>query len=218
MSDYLLIKFLHLVGFAYWLGGDLGVFYSSYFVANEKLSAEVRVTCAKILFALDQVPRMCMTLMLPLGLHLAWKLGVLHFGGTVLALIWLAAAGWLAMVVSLHAMAQSRGKAMLTTFDYWFRLLLAIALIATGAWTYMGETVPYWVAAKLAIYGVLVGCGLLVRRVLKPFGPAFARLAAGKVGDADNRAIRESLGSTRPFVVTIWIGLLASAALGLHLF
>ena len=217
MSEYLLIKFLHLVGFAYWLGGDLGVFYSSYVVANEKLSADVRVTAAKMLFALDQVPRICMTLMLPLGLHLAWRLGALPVSGVVIVLIWLAAAGWLTMVVSLHAMAQSRGKAMLTTFDYGFRLLLALTLLGLGIWGWLAASMPYWVAAKLAIYGGLVGCGLMVRRVLKPFGPAFASLAAGQIDDAGNRAIRTSLGKTRPFVVTIWIGLLTSTALGLHL-
>ena len=40
MSDILFLKFLHTVGFAYWLGGDLGVFYSSYFVADERRSPE----------------------------------------------------------------------------------------------------------------------------------------------------------------------------------
>jgi uncharacterized membrane protein len=73
MNEYLIIKFLHLVGFAYWLGGDLGVFHSSYYVADPKQPPAVRVAAAKILFWLDQVPRMCMTMMLPLGVHLAWK-------------------------------------------------------------------------------------------------------------------------------------------------
>ena len=61
MNEYLIIKFLHLVGFAYWLGGDLGVFHSSYYVADPNRSPEVRVAAAKILFWLDQVPRICMT-------------------------------------------------------------------------------------------------------------------------------------------------------------
>lgn len=219
MNEYLLIKLLHIIGFAYWLGGDLGVFYSSYFVADEKRSTDVRVATAKILFALDQAPRICMTLMLPLGTHLAWKLGLLNFNGATMALVWLIGFGWLTMVITLHAAAQSKGKAMLTIFDFFFRLTLALGLIAAGVVSLIAAAplVPYWLAGKVMIFGALVGCGLVVRIKLKPFGPAFANLASGQASDADNAAIRASLAATRPFVVSIWAGLIASAALGIHL-
>ncbi|MCH9695993.1 MAG: hypothetical protein K0U72_15875 [Gammaproteobacteria bacterium] len=219
MNEYLLIKLLHILGFAYWLGGDLGVFYSSYFVADANRSTDVRVATAKILFALDQAPRICMTLMLPLGTHLAWKLGVLNLSATTMALIWLMGAAWLTMVITLHAAAQSKGKAMLTVFDFFFRITLALGLIAAGAISLLTSEplMPYWLAAKLMIFGGLVGCGLIVRIKLKPFGPAFANLARGQADDSDNAAIRASLAGTRPFVVTIWAGLIASAALGIHL-
>ena len=77
---------------------------------------------------------------------------------------------------------------------------------------------PGWVAAKLIIFGVMIACGFAVRIKLRDFGPAFANLTLGNPSEADNVAIRRSLGGTRPFVITIWIGLLASTALGLHLF
>jgi len=218
MNEILLVQLLHVVGFAYWLGGDLGVFYSSYFVADEKRSSEVRVVTAKILFALDQAPRICMTMMLPLGTHLAWKLGALPINATLMAIIWLLCFGWLTMVITLHVAAQSKGKALLTTFDFYFRLALSLGLLGTGLYSLLGPgPLAYWIAAKIAIFGALVGSGLFVRIQLKPFGPAFANLASGQVTEADNAAIRQSLGRTRPFVVSIWIGLVASAALGLHL-
>ena len=219
MSDILLVKLLHLLGFAYWLGGDLGVFTSSYIVVNDKLSAEVRVSAAKLLFALDQAPRICMTLMLPLGTHLAWKLGALPIDATAMTMIWLLAIGWLTMVITLHVAPPSKGKTLLTTFDFWFRLALSLGLIGVGVSSLMNDAspMPYWVAAKLLIFGALVGCGLIIRIKLKPFGPAFANLAQGKVTDEDNAVIRDSLNGTRPFVIAIWIGLIASAALGIHL-
>jgi len=218
MNEFLLIKFLHVVGFAYWLGGDLGVFYSSYFVADPNRPDAVRIATAKILFALDQAPRICMTLMLPLGTHLTWKMGLLQIDSIFMAVIWLVSLAWLTMVITLHVAAQSKGKAMLTTFDFFFRLTLSLGLIAAGLYSLLGPgALPYWVAAKLAIFGGLIGCGLVVRIKLKPFGPAFANLARGEASDADNAAIRSSLGGTRPFVITIWIGLFASTALGLHL-
>ena len=220
MNEFLLLKLLHVIGFAYWLGADLGVFYSSYYVANDKLSDDVRIATAKILFALDQAPRICMTLMLPLGIHLAWRLGIFSFDAAVMVLVWLLGLGWLAMVVVLHVMTAGPGKTFLTRFDFWFRLTLSLGLVALGLLSLTSEfmEIQYWVAWKLAIFGGLVGCGLIVRVKLKDFGPAFANLAMGKVSDTDNEAIRRSLGGTRPFVVLIWIGLLVSAALGIHVF
>ena len=219
MSEYLIIKFLHLVGFAYWIGGDLGVFHSSYYVADPARPPEVRVAAAKILFWLDQVPRICMTMMLPLGIHLAWLLGLFRISGVTMAGIWLACLAWLGMVIYLHVSKQSSRKIFVTRFDFWFRLVLSLGLIATGLGSLFAglAAMPYWVAIKLAIFGGLVGCGLIVRIKLKDFGPAFANIATGAGTDADDEAINRSLGGTRPFVIAIWVGLFASAALGIHL-
>lgn len=219
MNEFLLLKFLHIVGFAYWLGGDLGVFYSSYIVADDTRSDHVRIAATRMLFALDQAPRICMTLMLPLGIHLGWIMGAFNFDATVMTIIWLLATGWLTMVITLHAADQSTGKALLTRFDFIFRLSLSFGLVATASVTLWSDLLifPGWIAIKLMIFGGLVGTGLIVRVKLKPFGPAYARLARGEADAADNAAIRKSLGATRPFVVSIWIGLLASTALGLHL-
>lgn len=219
MTDFLFVKFLHVVGLAYWLGGDLGVFYSSYIVSDETKAPIVRTAAAKMLFALDQAPRICMTLMLPLGLHLAWIRGVFGFGSAAMIAIWFIAFAWTATVVFLHVGSNKTAKSLLTGLDYWFRVIVAIMLIGVGitALTTGAIALPYWVAIKLAIFGGLIACGLMVRIVLKDFGPAFAKLASGQPSAADNAAIQRSLGRTRPIVVCIWIGLLVSTALGLHL-
>ena len=220
MNEFLLLKLLHVVGFAYWLGMDLGVFYSSYFVANDRLSSDVRAATAKILFALDQGPRICMTMMLPLGIHMVWRMGIFRVDASVMALIWVLCFAWLAMVVTLHVAKPSRAKDRLTRFDFWFRLILALGLLFIGLAALITDVVtwPHWVSWKLAIYGGLIGCGLIIRIKLKAFGPAFAAVAAGNPDPANNAAVRASLGGTRPYVVAIWIGLIASTALGLHLF
>ncbi|MDP7297072.1 MAG: hypothetical protein QGF92_06425, partial [Gammaproteobacteria bacterium] len=59
LYDFLLV--FHLLLFVYWLGGDLGVYYSSGMVVDPKLSNSARVTAAKIMVNLDFVPRICMT-------------------------------------------------------------------------------------------------------------------------------------------------------------
>ena len=43
-----LLKYLHILLFVYWLGGDAGVFYSSKFVTNTNLSRDARLAAFKI--------------------------------------------------------------------------------------------------------------------------------------------------------------------------
>ena len=209
---------MHVVLFAYWLGADLGVFYSSYFVTNAERPTSVRIAAAKILFALDQAPRICMTMMLPSGTHLLWELGIFEIDAALMTVLWLVCFGWLLMVISLHRMAPGKAQTSLTTFDFFFRLALSVGLIMAGLYALFGEVrMPHWAALKLAIFGGLVGCGLIVRVKLRHFGPAFVNLAAGNATDEDNDAIKRSLDGTRPYVLAIWAGLLVSTALGLHL-
>ena len=70
-----ILKLIHTLCLVYWLGADLGVFYSSYFLIDEKLSKETRITISKVLFFLDQTPRISMILILPSGIHLSKILG-----------------------------------------------------------------------------------------------------------------------------------------------
>lgn len=218
MNDYLLIKFLHLIGFAYWLGCDLGVYYTSYVVTDDKQPDAVRVVAARILLALDQVPRMSMTMMLPLGTHLAWAMGVLPIDASLVAVVWLVCVAWLVSVITLHRASPGPVRSRLAQVDFIFRLVIAAGLVAAGltAWV-MGGPVPYWIAAKYALFGGMVGLGLIIRIKLGPFGPAFGELAAGRAGAAENRIIRNSLDATRPWVLGIWACILLSAALGIHL-
>lgn len=219
MTELLLIKFAHLLCLVYWLGGDLGVFYSSFSVIDENKSPEVRVNAAKIMFALDQGPRICMPLILATGVHLAGMMGRLDVPGSVIFATWVVCIGWLAMVLILHFGGHGRDLSLLTRFDFIFRIVVIVLLLATGIGSITGlyaSMAPY-IGWKVSIFALTVLCGLIIRIYLKPFGPAFARLARGDVDESVNRDIRQSLSRCRPFVMAIWIGLLFSSAFGLRL-
>src|SRR4051812_33404648 len=97
---------LHLLLLTYWLGGDLGVFYSSRFVLRNELSPAQRTTALKIMSGCDLAPRICLVLFLPSGVLLMstrphgadflhpWQVTVVW----LLSLMWLA----LALRASLH--------------------------------------------------------------------------------------------------------------------
>ena len=219
MNETALLSLLHLLGLVYWLGADLGVFYSSFILCDERKSPAVRVSAAKILFALDQAPRICMTLMLPLGVHLAAITGYIRAPDWLVPAVWLLGLGWLAMVLALHFLGHGRDLRLLTRLDFWFRSVMVLALVLVAVLAIAGQlaAVSAWAGWKLGIFAGLVCCGLLVRVKLKPFGPAFARLAAGTHGPEDDAAINAAIGGSRPYVLLIWLGLLVSSALGVHL-
>jgi len=219
MSETGILLLLHLLLFVYWLGGDLGVFYASFFVADERLSPAQRQTAAAILNGLDQGPRICMPLILAVGVHLAWRMGAMSASGPAVAAVWLLALVWLAMVLALHF---GHGRAFvpaLTRIDFAFRVLVLAGAAGVAGAALAGVTalMPAWLALKLLIFAALVGCGLMVRVRFKAFGPAFRALVTEGPSEAVNAEIRGSIQAVRPFVLAIWVGLIANAALGLHL-
>ena len=75
--------FLHVLLLVYWLGGDLGTFYSSRYIVKPDLSVEARSTALKIMSFCDVFPRICLVLFLPSGITLIGlhPLGQEQFGG-----------------------------------------------------------------------------------------------------------------------------------------
>jgi len=211
------LKLMHLLCFVYWLGGDLGTFYASHFVARRELSPAARVTAARIMMGADLAPRVCMPLTLATGVHLAMLSGHLAWPPAAAAGVWTLCAAWLAAVLALHHADRSR-TAVLARLDFAWRVLLVVALGAAacaallGAWAALAP----WLGLKLLCYTATVACGLLIRVRLRPFGPAFARLASKGADESSDHAIATSLAAARPFVVLIWGLLLLSAATGIH--
>ena len=219
MNEYLALKFFHLLLFVYWLGGDLGTFYGSRFVVDAKLSPAARATAARIMIGVDMAPRICMPLILPFGVQMAAMQGWLLVPGIVVVAIWLLCAGWLAMVLLVHHYSGQPFGQTIGRIDFWFRVAMIAGLVGVaiyGLATGRIVTAP-WVAVKLLIFAACVVCGLVIRVKLKPFGPAFGKLMARGPDDETNRVIADSIAGCKPLVVMIWVGLLASAALGMHL-
>ncbi len=70
-SAYLLLVVVHVLLFAYWLGADWGVYVTSRYVADAKLSLEERRRFLQAAFRIDLLPRISFTLLLPVGVQLA---------------------------------------------------------------------------------------------------------------------------------------------------
>lgn len=219
MSTILALKLAHLLAFVYWLGGDLGTFYSSRFVVDDKLSPAQRATALKIMLGCDQGPKLAMPLIFALGFSLATQMGYFSAPAAVSAAVWLLALAWFANVNYLFFTANEAAKARLSQIDLWFRVLVVLLLaglaLATLAGT--GPFGPGWLALKILIFAALVACGIWIRIQLRPFGAAFGRLLAEGSSPEVESTLNRSIARCRPAVYLIWLGLIANAALGLHL-
>lgn len=211
-----LARFLHLLLFVYWLGGDAGVFYSSGFVVNPKLSREARMTAAKIFLDLDMLPRYCMALMLTVGGILAELIGIEHPAWEMIAIVLLGPV-WLALVVLVHAKEGSAAGQTLKRIDMWFRWIVIVSILVSVAHSHSTGRLAglEWFSAKLVIFAFLIFCGLMIRRLLPPFIEGFRTLATTGPTPASDRLMIDGLARCRPWVLAIWAGILCSAWLGI---
>ena len=76
------------------------------------------------------------------------------------------------------------------------------------------DTNPRWLGAKLAAYALCIFCGVMIRRQLLPFGPAFGRLVTSGSTPEVERDILGSIRRCEPWVYAIWSLVLLAAALG----
>ena len=211
---YTLLLYVHVLALVYWLGGDLGTFLSSRHVLRSELGVESRQTAFKILMECDMGPRLAMPIILGSGCHLAALRWPNVLPAEVALLGWLLVAIWVGLVAAIH---NPMGHRMPSLTQWGLRLRFAVVIGLLGASAY-GLTlgVPGWIALKIAVFAVLVACGIAVRFALKPFAIAYASMVSEGASDAGNAAMITHMGVVRRYVWVIWIGLFMNAALGLH--
>ncbi len=211
-----LTRFLHLLLFVYWLGGDAGVFYSSRFVINPRLSRDARMTAAKIFVDLDMIPRYCMALMLTVGGILAEVMGISHPTWEMVAIVLLGPV-WLGLVLAVHAKEGSAAGQTLKRIDVWFRwMVIASILVSVAHSHWIGRLDGLeWFSAKLVLFAFLIFCGLMIRRNLPPFVEGFRQLATGGPTPESDQLMIDSMARCRPYVLLIWAGIAVSALLGI---
>jgi hypothetical protein len=209
---------LHLVLFVFWLGGDLGVFWSSRYVLKPELPPAARATALKIMSGLDLGPKICLVLFLPSGITLMAldPHGTGIFTWWLVTLTWLGAAFWLWLTIKSH----HHPIPWVRRADWTIRITLIIALGSAALYTLFTDrpfgvdTNPKWLGAKVLLYTVAIACGLGIRLTLRPFGPAFgALMSTGSTPEVES-TLKRSIDGCLPYVWGIWLSVLAAAALG----
>jgi hypothetical protein len=214
--------FLHILLFTYWLGADLGVFYASKFVTNPQVSPAGRAIAMKVMHMVDLAPRVCLILMLPSGVTLmaSTDLGRDVFYGWPLVLVWVGGLIWLGIMLVDFFKRAGKHADLVHKCDWIVRISMVIGLLAVAGYAFVVDepfgatTNPKWLAGKVAAYAICIFGGVMIRVSLRPFGPAFAKLMSEGSSPAVERDIDGSMRRAIPYVLLIWVMVLAAAFLG----
>jgi hypothetical protein len=215
---YLPLVTVHVVLFAYWLGGDFGVYVCSRYIARNDLPLAERLRFLDALMTIDILPRSAIVLLPVVGLQLAAIRGSVDLEAGPLWAAWAVGLAWLALVWTIFL---QRGKPLaerLVRFDIGLRgVLIALLLLVGLASLRRGEPVrEAWVAAKLLVYAALLGVGLWLRTFIGAWRTGFQRLRAGDDGPATAALFTDSLRRARFVAYLFWTLIVAMAWLGIN--
>ena len=200
MNDHGIWVFLHVMLLVYWLGGDLGVFLLAKAAKLPDLSFAERAFALQMSARIDLVPRLCFTVMFPVGLHVAATGGWLVVPGWAYALAWTVAAGWIAL---LFAIGRNEGKPLGATLNrahLVFQGVVGLLLAYVGVQSLLGNgPLPGgWFAAKVLLFALVFAMGIGIDYAFRPVVPAFGRLAAeGSKPDIEAAIARAVDGAIR---------------------
>ena len=219
MSIYNLLLFAHLLLFVYWLGSDIGVFYGIRFVVDPKLSIETRKTVMALVHWIDALPRICLVMMVPVGVSLAALSGLLPVTGAgrgaAIAIAWIVGLAWLAIVLRIYKGA----KGMIVRIDYTIRITVMAGFLVGGVSSLLsyGPIVAEagFLAVKCILFSGIIACGLMLRILGKPFGEALGQILSGHSTPATEAALRLAMSRSKIVVIVLWLLVAAAGYIGL---
>jgi hypothetical protein len=220
IASHLVLKWAHIIAMVYWLGGEWGVFQTSYHVTNPALSLEERRRHMETAYRIDILARLGIILLLPIGLHMGNNFGVQPLGGGWLVVIWILAAAWVGLALAAFAKRGTDAGLRLTMFDDKIRYVLIPLLAGTATMSLLTGS-PFtakWYAAKVLIYSGLLVIGLILRFVMRHWTETFRQLAAGGPrADLEAKLTRE-IRIARRLAYLYWIGIGSVAFIGVTKF
>ena len=214
--DHSIWVFLHLMLLVYWLGGDLGVFVLAKAAKRPELSFAERAFALRMAVAIDLLPRLCFTVMFPVGLHVTASGGFAVVPVWAFVVAWGVAAAWIALLL---AIGRNEGKPAAERLNRLHLGLQAVLLVVVG-WIGIqsllgqGPLPGGWFAAKIVLFALIFAMGIGIDFAFRPIAPAFMRLASeGSTPDLEAAISRAVDGSIR-YVLGLYALLIAIAFLG----
>lgn len=220
MYELPIIRWVHIVAMVYWLGGEWGVFQTSFHVINRKLAMDERRRHMETAYRIDILARTGIIILLPLGMHMGTFWGVQPYGGGFLTGMWLFYIAWLLLCWAAFYHRETDLGIKLTKYDENIRYLVipvvAIAAIASmmGHGPFNANEGQMWFSIKLLIFSLLLVIGLLLRFIMREWTVLFRRLDEEGENVEIEETLEKSIKFGRRLAYLYWIGILTVAFFG----
>lgn len=219
IQEVLVLRWIHILAMVYWLGGEWGVFQTSYNVINRRLPFDERKRHMETAYRIDILARTGIIMLLPLGLHMGHIYGFIDLSGAGIWIVWTLALSWLALCWAAFIKRETDIGLKLTKLDESIRYILIPALLIVSTMAFFGhgpvkvESGSYWYAAKMFTYGSMLIIGLLLRFIMREWTVLFRVLAQGENEDAEAK-LEKSIRFGRTLAYFYWIGISTTAFFG----
>lgn len=219
LHELAILRWLHIIAMVYWLGGEWGVFQTSYNVVNPSLSFEERMRHMNTAYRIDILARTGIITLLPLGLHMGYLWGIQPLGGGWLAAMWVVWVIWMAITWGAFAKRGTPLGNTLSLIEDWSRYLLIPTLIIVSISSLLGHG-PFaagagqkWYSAKILTYGSLLIIGVILRLVMHEWRKMFPILAQGPNPEVEAK-LKRSIFLARSVAYLYWAGIMLTAFFG----
>jgi len=215
--ELLVLKWMHILAMVYWLGGEWGVFQTSYNVINRDLAMEERRRHMETAYRIDILARTGIILLLPLGLHMGAIWGIHPWGGPWLVLMWALFIAWLSLTWRAFFARETDKGLRLTMIDEKIRFVVIPLLLILGLTSLLGfgpfrEDAP-WYSLKVLLFGLMLIIGLKLRFIMREWTTLFRRLEE-KADQALEDTLLRSIKTGRNLAYVYWVGIATVAFLG----
>jgi hypothetical protein len=212
MNAHDVVLFVHLLGWVFWLGTDVGVFLSAKYFERSDFSVETRMTVLQLGMVLDRFPRFSMPVVWLTGVIMMNNIGyeVIPVAvASVLTIFWLA--------VTWAVIFQPPGSPNHIRASIAQTLILAAVIVGMGgAASYLlavGE-MPLWLALKWFAFVLVAITVIALEKKFEPLGPLLGELAESGGNDGLNARISAVLKPVYPIVLAIYAWTILAAASG----
>ena len=213
------LRWAHILAMVYWLGGEWGVFQTSYNVTNARLALDERRRHMETAYRIDILARTGIILLLPLGLHMGKIYGFVPFDATALTIMWGGFAAWTGLTWSAFLTRETDLGLRLTKIDEAIRYVVIPGLFLVSIGSMLGHGPldigqgTLWYGAKMALYAFALCIGLGLRFIMRAWTTRFRKLAEGP-NPAEEAALTREIGYGRLMAYVYWITIAGVCFLG----
>ena len=204
---------VHVLGWVFWLGTDLGVLLTCRYAERGSLSVETRLTLLEVGMILDRLPRFAVPLVWGSGVILSEKMG---YGFLPVPLGLIITAMWL---VATYLITFTEQNSKPFTFGLWGQTFFYCAVIlgmglGASSLLYTGE-IPLWLALKWYAYVIVAISALVLEKYFAPVIVGFQKLATEGATEVGNAQLSSDLRPVYAAVLSIYSGTLLAGLAGL---